>query len=122
MEFNRQSRPECQIVLAVSENFSPELKREISAELLRVLQEALANTRQHSEARKIKISLCQRRNEILAQVYDDGRGFDTGTVQRGVGLSGMWERVTEMGGRLDIETEPGKGTLVKVRIPYKGSG
>ena len=119
VEFNRQLRPERQITLVVSEGFSPELKREVSVELLRVLQEALANTRHHSDARKIKISLCQRRSAVLAQVYDDGCGFDIRTVQRGVGLSGMRERVAQMGGSLEIDTGPGRGTLVKVHIPYK---
>ncbi len=121
VEFNRQSTPERQITLAVTEGFSPELKRGTSVELLRVLQEALANTRHHSGARKVKISLCRRENEVLAQVFDDGRGFDTGTVRGGVGLSGMRERVAEMGGLLEIKSEPGKGTLVKVRIPYEDS-
>ena len=119
VEFNRQSRPERQITLSVTENFSPELKNETSVELLRVLQEALANTRHHSDARKVKISLCRRKSEILAQVYDDGCGFDAGNVRGGVGLSGMRERVAEIGGRIEIETGPGRGTLVKVWIPYK---
>ncbi|MGB3633734.1 MAG: PAS domain S-box protein, partial [Rubrobacteraceae bacterium] len=121
VEFNRQLKPERQITLAVSENFSPELKNEVSVELLRVLQEALANTRRHSDAQKIKLSLCQRKNKVLAQIYDDGCGFDTATIKRGVGLSSMRERVMEMGGKLDIETQSGKGTLVKVQIPYKVS-
>lgn len=120
LEFNRQLTPERQVTLDVSGSFPPELKSEVGVELLRVLQEALANTRQHSDARKIKISLCRHKNKVLAQVYDDGCGFDAGTIQRGVGLSGMRERVSEMGGKLEIETEPGKGTLVKVSVPYRG--
>ncbi len=121
VEFNRQLTPERQINLVVSEGFSPELKDGVSVELLRVLQEALANTRQHSDARKIKISLCRRKNEVLAQIYDDGCGFDAGTVQGGVGLSGMRERVAEMGGKIEVETESGRGTLIKVSVPYKGA-
>ena len=119
VEFNRQLKPERQIMLAVTEDFSLEVEREVRVELLRVLQEALANTRHHSDARKIKLSLCQRRNGILAQVYDDGRGFEAGAVRGGVGLSGMRERVAGMGGNLEIDTSPGRGTLVKVSIPYK---
>jgi PAS domain S-box-containing protein len=120
VELNRQMTPERQIAFSVAESFTSELGREVSVGLLRVLQEALANTRQHSDARTVKVSLCQRKNRILAEVYDDGCGFDANTARGGgIGLSGMRERVEELGGRLEIESKPDKGTLVKVSVPYK---
>lgn len=122
VELNRQLTPERQITLSVSENFTSEIGREVSVELLRVLQEALANTRQHSDARTVKVSLCQRKSRILAEVYDDGCGFDTDMDRSGgVGLSGMRERVEEIGGKLEIESKPDKGTLVKMSVPYKAA-
>ena len=120
VELNRQLTPERQITLSVSESFTSELGREVGVELLRILQEALANTRQHSDARTVKVSLCQGKDWILAEIYDDGRGFDAGMRRHdGVGLSGMRERVEELGGKLEIESKPDKGTLVKVSVPYR---
>ena len=121
VELNRQLKPERLITLDVAEDFSPELGSEVSVALLRVIQEALANIRQHSDARRIKIILRRDEDEILARIYDDGCGFDAGTVRRGVGLSGMCERVAEIGGKIEIETEVGRGTLVKVCIPRTAS-
>ena len=119
VELNRQITPERQITLSVSEGFTSEPGRKVSVELLRVLQEALANTRQHSDARTVKVSLCRRDDEVLAEVYDDGRGFDdVATRSGGVGLSGMRERVEELGGKLEVQSKAGKGTLVKVNVPY----
>ncbi|CAN5795349.1 hypothetical protein BH23ACT11_BH23ACT11_10650 [soil metagenome] len=121
VELNRQLTPERQIELAVSEDFTSEPGGDIAVELLRVLQEALANTRHHADARTVKVSLCQREGSLLAHIYDNGRGFDTGSDPAGgVGLSGMRERVEEIGGKLEIESHPGKGTLVKVSVPYRG--
>ena len=121
VELNRQLKPERQITLSVSEGFTSEPGREIGVELLRVLQEALANTRQHSGARTVKVSLCQRNNEVLAEVYDDGCGFEADSARGGgVGLSGMRERVEELGGKLEVQSEAGKGTLVKATVPYSG--
>ncbi|HZY65849.1 MAG TPA: PAS domain S-box protein [Rubrobacteraceae bacterium] len=122
VELNRQLTPERQITLSVDEGFTSELRREVSVELLRVLQEALANTRHHSDARVIKVSLCEQEEDILAKIYDDGRGFDPDTSRGGVGLSGMRERVEELDGELEITSKPGKGTLVKVRVPYRVTG
>lgn len=119
VELNRQLTPERQLSLSVAEGFTSEIGREVSVALLRVLQEALANTRHHSEAQTIKVSLCQRENEIRATVYDDGRGFDIDAVKGGVGLSGMRERVVELDGKLEIETGSGRGTLVKASVPYR---
>lgn len=120
VELNRQMTPERQITLSVSESFTTEPGKNTGVELLRVLQEALANTRHHSDARTVKVSLCQQKGKILAEVYDDGRGFSPDESQSaGVGLSGMRERVEELGGELEITSRMGKGTLVKVSIPCR---
>ncbi|MGF1470564.1 MAG: PAS domain S-box protein [Rubrobacteraceae bacterium] len=119
VELNRQTTPERQIKLSIMSGFPAELEKVVSVELLRVLQEALTNTRQHSDARTVKVSLCQQDHQILAEVYDDGCGFDAVAARDGVGLSGMRERIEEIGGTLEITSKPGKGTLVKGSIPYK---
>ncbi len=120
VELNRQMAPERQIKLSVTDDFSQDIQKEISVELLRVLQEALANVRHHSGARTVRISLCRQGDQIHMEVYDDGRGFDTRREPTGgVGLSGMRERVEELSGDLEIKSIPDKGTLVKVRVPYR---
>jgi signal transduction histidine kinase len=84
---------------------------------LRIIQEALVNVRRHSQARHVRVSLWEKRGFLAAEVVDDGRGFDSDTAWNGVGLSAMQERVSEVGGDLDIQSVPGKGTKVLVRIP-----
>jgi signal transduction histidine kinase len=86
-------------------------------ELLRVLQEALVNTRRHSGARRVEVILATEPSRSRAEVADDGRGFDPASVREGLGISGMRERALALGGKLEIESAPGKGTRVRVEIP-----
>lgn len=90
-------------------------------ELLRIVQEALVNARRHSGARHIWVSLWVEERYIIAEVVDDGRGFDAETAWAGVGLSSMQERTLKLGGSLNIQSEPGKGARVTVRIPDAAS-
>ncbi len=117
VELNRQLLPESRISLDVEEDFPRELGREAGVELLRVLQEALANVRQHADARRIEVRIARREGEIWAVVRDDGRGFEPGSTEAGVGLYGMGERITALGGELIVESAPGKGASVVIKIP-----
>jgi signal transduction histidine kinase len=87
--------------------------------LYRLVQEALTNCARHAEARRVQISLGTQNGWILLTVRDDGRGL-AGPLQpesSSLGLLGMEERVRELGGALAIQSEPGKGTLLKASIP-----
>ena len=117
VELNRQATPERRIRLVVSEGFPEALPANESVELLRVLQEALTNARRHSAARNVEVGLRTEEGRILVEVADDGRGFDPATVQAGVGLSAMRERVEGLAGTLEVSGRPGKGTTVTVRVP-----
>jgi PAS domain S-box-containing protein len=117
VELNRQATPERNIALVIEEGFPEELPGEGSVELLRVLQEALTNARRHSGARNVEVSLRTEGDAVLAEVADDGRGFDTGSVRAGVGLSAMRERVEALDGRIEVKSRPGEGTRVEVRVP-----
>lgn len=117
IELNRQMTPERLITLNVEDGFPQDLESEASLELVRVLQEALANTRNHSGARRVEVTLSKKGRRLRAEVRDDGRGFDTDSKSNGVGLSGMRERVLEFGGRLEVHSEPGKGTSVTITLP-----
>ena len=121
VELNRQLTPEREIRLSVRDGFPPELAGAADVDLLRVLQEALVNTRRHSDARRVEVILSADDREVRAEVTDDGLGFDPATVREGVGLSGMRERASALGGSLELESAPGEGTSVMVEVPLPGS-
>jgi signal transduction histidine kinase len=109
--------PESEIRLTVHDGFPPEFPDDADVELLRVLQEALVNARRHSAARRVEVTLSTERRRVRAEVADDGRGFDPASVREGLGISGMRERASALGGRLEMESKPGKGTSIMVEIP-----
>jgi signal transduction histidine kinase len=95
----------------------PDLPLETKEALYRIAQEALHNTVKHAHASKAELKLeCDSRG-IALQVSDDGVGFDPeGTFSGHLGLKSMRERATRLGGTLRVESAPGEGTTVRVRI------
>jgi PAS domain S-box-containing protein len=120
VELNQQAPPEREIRLVVEEEFPVSLPGKESVELLRVLQEALANVRRHSAARNVEVGLRTDDEAILIEVADDGQGFDPGSARAGIGLSAMRERVEGLGGKIEISSRSGDGTEVMVRVPVGG--
>jgi PAS domain S-box-containing protein len=90
---------------------------ETGTQASRIIQEALTNARRHSEAKRISVSLKMDEGDLLAEVSDDGQGLGQGAPS-GVGLSSMRERATVIGGELEIESEVGRGTRVRLRFPF----
>jgi signal transduction histidine kinase len=87
--------------------------------LYRIAQEALNNVAKHARARRVDIILERRTDHVLLIVEDDGVGFDTsaqGEAGQGFGLLGMQERATLVGATLEIESAPGNGTTILVRL------
>ena len=115
VELNRMLVRGGDVRLEVKEGFpsSPLGKR--GAELSRILQEALTNARKHSEARNVLVNLGAEGKKMWAEVTDDGRGFGPETIS-GVGLRSMQERARAVGGTLNIDSEPGKGTKVRLEM------
>src|SRR5215203_1793106 len=116
VDLNRQAPHEREIRLIVEEGFPVSLPAKEGVELLRILQEALANVRRHSGARNVEVRLRMENQEVLAEIVDDGRGFDPLSVRTGVGLSAMRERIEGLGGKIEVRSRPGEGTKVTVRI------
>lgn len=90
--------------------------------LLRLAQGALANVRLHSHARRCVLTLERDAMSIGLDIVDDGVGFDVAaapTSAGGFGLRAMRERVAELGGRIDVESDPGDGCAVAIRIPLE---
>lgn len=86
--------------------------------LFRVAQEALSNVRKHSEATSVSVALRSRRTFVELTVTDDGRGFDPRRLDSDrLGLAGISERVRLLGGAVEIQTNPGDGTLVRATLP-----
>ncbi len=89
-------------------------------EILRVAQEALHNGKKHAGAKHLWVQLDYGPAEIALEVRDDGRGFEAGDEAQSppghYGLTGMRERATTIGGTLDVTSEPGAGTAVRLRV------
>jgi PAS domain S-box-containing protein len=118
VDLNRQATDEREIRLVVEEGFPVGLPGKESVDVLRVLQEALTNARRHSRAGRVEVRLRMENQEMLAEVIDDGRGFDPASVRAGVGLSAMRERIEGLGGKIEVRSRPGKGTKVTVRVHW----
>ncbi len=87
--------------------------------LYRIVQECLTNISKHASASNVFIELCNDGKNILLKVIDNGTGFDMNSSSRGLGLIGMRERVTSLGGQLNLEAAPGKGLAITITIPLK---
>jgi signal transduction histidine kinase len=84
--------------------------------IYRVAQEALQNCVRHARAKQVRVALRREGATVRLRVEDDGRGFAAGRT-RGLGLLGMEERVAQLGGRLRVASEPGRGATVVAELP-----
>jgi signal transduction histidine kinase len=109
------------------------LSADAEVTLLRVTQEALANVARHAAADRVALTLSYMDGEAALDVRDDGVGFAPSSPQDGagpggaggnggLGLPGMRERVEALGGRLAVESAPGRGTTIAVTVPTEGFG
>jgi signal transduction histidine kinase len=85
--------------------------------LLRITQEACANAVRHGAARHLSVSLTRQDAHAELAVADTGTGFDPAAPQAGSGLAHIRDRVAELGGTVDIDSAPGRGTTLTVRVP-----
>jgi signal transduction histidine kinase len=96
----------------------PDLPLEMKHALYRVAQEAFHNIVRHARASTVALRLARQENEIILQVHDNGKGFDpTSPFPGHFGVRSMQERTAKMGGTLTIESAPGQGTCIDVRVP-----
>ncbi len=117
-ELNRRmSRKQYEVHLSV-EGLPKKLPTDTGRGLVGIVREALNNARRHSSARNIWITLKMEGDYVVrAEVADDGCGFDAKSAQVGVGTSVMRQRALDLGGEIEIESEPGAGTVVCFRGP-----
>jgi signal transduction histidine kinase len=98
----------------------PELPPETTHHLLRMLREAVNNAAHHSGATRITVALEAGDGSLVATVTDDGRGFDAGSADKAFsghfGLRGLSERARRIDGRVTVDSRPGGGTTVVIRL------
>ena len=105
--------------LVVATDVPDSLTPETSLALYRIAQESLWNIVKHSDARKVRLEVAQEDGEIRLAVEDDGKGFIPEQVKGQVclGLVSMEERARLVNGHFSVQSQPGKGTRVEVRVP-----
>lgn len=84
--------------------------------IYRLVQEAVHNSSRHANANNVEVELRREAGKVRFSIRDDGDGFDPRYV-RGLGLLGMEERVRRLGGRLAIDSRPGRGTAILAELP-----
>ncbi|WP_448628974.1 PAS domain-containing sensor histidine kinase [Pseudomonas nicosulfuronedens] len=115
-----ESRTQIPCLVQVPEN-PPELSDAKAIGLFRILQEALTNVMRHAQAHTVELQLSVEGRELCLRIADDGVGFDPLATRQGVsfGLVGMRERVLMFGGTLQIDSQPGEGTTLWIRVPLR---
>lgn len=100
------------------------LPGQVEVALYRVVQEALTNINKHAKARRVSIRVSREGPVLCCSIEDDGTGFDVGAIRsdkqrQGLGLLGMYERLTAIGGSLQIDSLPERGTTLLIRVPVE---
>src|SRR5437867_101222 len=103
-----------------------DLEPVVERAIIRIINEGLRNVAQHAQAGNAKVALRYDADQLVATIEDDGQGFASGEMEtaeaRGhYGIVGMRERVEGVGGQLVVRSEPGRGTIVRASIPYRGA-
>ena len=121
-EFAKRSGVACDVNLPAAETLQG-MPKTVATALYRALQESLTNIARHSGARKAWIVIALEDGEIRMEVEDDGRGIAAGDLAkpRSLGLKGMRERFTFIGGALEIDAAPRGGTRLRIRAPIRGA-
>ena len=90
--------------------------------VFRVIQEALQNIIKHAAAEEVRIALNYEPDKLLVLINDDGKGFNLEAVRRdmpGLGLPHMFSRLQLIGGEASVNSQPGRGTQIRLNIPYE---
>ena len=102
-------------------NLNQRLPAKCEVALFRVIQELINNTIKHAEARQINLEMGMQRDQFVLRYADDGKGFDLATTEQrggsGLGLKNIESRVSLIDGRLDYQSQPGKGLQVFIHLP-----
>jgi signal transduction histidine kinase len=96
----------------------PDVSLDVKEAIYRIAQESMHNTVKHARASKIQVNLRHTLDGLVLEIKDNGQGFDTsGEFPGHLGLRSMRERARDVGGELEVESEPGQGTTVRLIVP-----
>jgi signal transduction histidine kinase len=118
----RANNPETRIELRLAP-IGDALSEHVRTAFFRVYQEAMMNIQRHAQADSIEIDYFLEGDQAILIIKDNGQGFDLPdrwikfARQGHLGLVGLVERITEIGGHLDVDTAPGKGTIIRATAP-----
>ncbi len=93
------------------------MARNVEVAAYRIVQEVVSNTLKHAQATTLTIQVTRTNDQLNILVEDNGRGFDPATVAQGMGTGNLHSRAAELGGKVNIDSRPGRGTSVSVDIP-----
>jgi signal transduction histidine kinase len=111
------SRQTCMDVTVSTDLASDDLPDEYKTCIYRVVQEALHNCSRHSHATAVRISVQQEPERLTLSIRDNGKGFVV-KHSKGLGLLGIEERAAHLGGKCEIHSEPGSGTVLAIELPF----
>jgi len=116
-DFQNRTGISCKVILQGVDKISDTA---CSTAIFRIVQEGLTNVMRHAAASQVKVSLERKARALVVEVRDNGIGIAEGRIfgSKSFGLTGIRERVRLLGGEAVIRGIPGKGTLVRVTIPY----
>jgi signal transduction histidine kinase len=121
-EYSREISERTRMPISYDGTEIPYLPDEIGISLFRFVQEALTNIMKHAQASQVKIRLQYKKGEINLSVSDNGRGIVDSKGTSGLGLLGITERLTLIGGKLDIHSQKGRGVKLVARVPWVKPG
>jgi signal transduction histidine kinase len=109
------------VVACDADDGAADLSRGAALALFRIVQEALGNAAKHARAKRIAVRLTRSAEAVSLVVSDDGAGFDPGQLGAtgGLGLVMMRERATQLNGTFEFDSAPGRGTTIRVVIPFR---
>jgi len=108
------------VTLETDDEDAVDLPPERAIHAFRVAQEALTNALRHGDPERVQVELRADGDEVVLRVEDDGRGFPAGTDPKGLGTLNMRERGWILGGELEMDSTPGEGSVVVLRVPRTG--
>ncbi|MBS1626387.1 MAG: PAS domain S-box protein [Bacteroidetes bacterium] len=113
-EFTKRTKIICTFSNQCNE---PSLDTEKKSSLFRIFQESLTNIIRHANATNVKVLIKKKKQKVILQIEDNGKGFTINSQIKTLGIIGMRERALAIGGNYLIKSEPGKGTQTYVEIP-----
>lgn len=115
--FSLASRSSLPIQVRLDPDPLPRLEQDLETNAYFLISEAVANAGKHAEAEQIQVEVSLGTRALRLSITDDGVGFDTEAIRRAGGLSRMWDRALALGGHLDVDAAPGRGTRVTAVFP-----